>query len=272
MLRLLIYLIISALSLTTWASDNDEYFNLMGKADTAIAEERWDDAENYLLTAMRSQPGNPSNVLLLSNLGIVQYNQGKTDAAIDTLTAAYDIAPTLIAVLNNRAKVFIAVGRDNDAYDDYGRILAIDSTLVEPLFVHGMMALHQGKLDIAKRDFTRLEQVAPTDISTDIAMGSYYSATMQWEKALSHYGDLIENEPDTEYYIARAACYIQLQRYDEASSDIAEGLALSPDDPELYVYRACLNKLRFRPDDAKADAQRAIELGADKTRVATLLK
>ena len=46
---------------------------------------------------------------------------------------------------------------------------------------------------------------------------------------------------------------------------------MTPDDGELYLYRAALNKMRYRPDDAKADALKAIELGVDKKRAAQFL-
>ena len=43
-----------------------EYIELMGKADIAIADKNWDEAEQYLLQALSSNPDNPLNVLILS--------------------------------------------------------------------------------------------------------------------------------------------------------------------------------------------------------------
>lgn len=57
----------------------------------------------------------------------------------------------------------------------------------------------------------------------------------------------------------------------DASDDINAALSMTPDDGELYLYRAALNKMRYRPDDAKADALKAIELGVDKKRAAQFL-
>ena len=58
----------------------------------------------------------------------------------------------------------------------------------------------------------------------------------------------------------------------EAASDIAEALSLAPDDGELYLYRAALNKMHYRPDDARREARMAIELGVDPARAAQFLK
>ncbi len=57
----------------------------------------------------------------------------------------------------------------------------------------------------------------------------------------------------------------------EASSDISEGMRLDPADGELYLYRALLNRMRYRPDDARADARRAVELGVAASRAQALL-
>ena len=51
------------------------YYDLAGDADIAIAEGRWQDAADAIEKAMALRPGNPSNILLMSNLGIVYYNR-----------------------------------------------------------------------------------------------------------------------------------------------------------------------------------------------------
>ncbi len=58
----------------------------------------------------------------------------------------------------------------------------------------------------------------------------------------------------------------------DASQDIAEGLRINPLEGELYLYRAMLNKMRYRAADAKADAERAIQLGVPLKRAQPYLK
>ena len=66
-------------------------------------------------------------------------------------------------------------------------------------------------------------------------------------------------------------CYLALDQLAEASDDIARGLELNPSDGELYYNRAVLNRLRYREEDAKADARKAVELGVAPARVAEFL-
>lgn len=58
-----------------------------------------------------------------------------------------------------------------------------------------------------------------------------------------------------------------LEQLQEASDDIAKGLELDPDDGELYLLRAVLNKMRYRIDDARADAEKAQQLGIPRERL-----
>lgn len=69
------------------------YYDLAGNADKAIAEGRWEDAAKALEEAMELRPGNPSNVLLMSNLGIIYYNMGKDSLSLAILDEAHKIAP-----------------------------------------------------------------------------------------------------------------------------------------------------------------------------------
>ena len=51
---------------------------------------------------------------------------------------------------------------------------------------------------------------------------------------------------------------------------IEGGLKRYSHDPELYYYRAWLNRDRYRLDDARADAAKAVEYGASKAKVDAL--
>lgn len=247
------------------------YFDLVGDADKAISEGKWQSAEDLLTEAIELQPLNPSNILLLSNLGIVRYNLGKDSLAIATLDEAHRRAPVSVTVLSNRAQVLTAMGRDKDAYADYSRIIELDSTLIEPRYMHAIMALRQDEFDKSFEDCKALEQLSPEAQETQIAYASYYSATEQWENAIPYYTAILEKTPSTEMYAARAVCYLMLQRLNEASADITSGLELNPEDGELYLYRAYLNKMRYMNEDARADLTKAIRLGIDRKRAMQLI-
>ncbi len=239
---------------------SDTYFDLMGDADKAISEGKWLEAEKSLKDAIALDPENPSNILLMSNLGLVQFYLGQDSAAIATLSDAHKRAPISVTVLKNRAEVYLALGRDSLAYNDYSKIIALDTTLIEPRYMHAVMSLRYGDYATAQNDCDALNRMSPGSDEANTAYGALYTATEQWEKAIPYYSELIKKKPSADLYSARAVCYLMTQKLNEASADIAAGLELDPDNGELYLYRGYLNKLRYRKDDARNDVRKAFEL------------
>lgn len=238
----------------------DRYFDLMGEADEFIKQKNWEEAENRLVQALAERPNDPTNVMIYSNLGIAQYNLGKDSLALKSMARALEIAPTSTALLKNRADMYIGMGNSDAAYRDYTEIIRLDSVSIEPLYMHAMLSISKKDFDSALSDCRRLMKVAPEELSTNVACASYYSANEEWENAILYYTKALEKQPSPDMYAGRAVCYLMLSRLAEASADINSGLKLDPDNSELYMYRAHLNKMRFARDDARNDMEKALRL------------
>ncbi len=246
------------------------YFILVDKAEKAIGEEKYDDAITALIEAMATEPENPLNIALRSNLGMLYYYNEEDSLALVTLDDVCRRSPGLVSGHENRARVLIGLGRDVEAYDEYGKVIEIDSVNTTARFYHGMMALYGGDRLTAERDFDVLERVIPLARMTYLAKGTLYSMTGRDHEAISYLRKLIEVEPYAEYYARLVGCLIAVENFTEASDYIARGLERYPQDPELYYYRAVLNKKRYLSDEARRDADLAIKYGADKSRVESL--
>lgn len=251
--------------------DESPYMKKVDEADKACNEGDWRKAEQALTEAMSLEPSNHNNVLLLSNLGIIRYNMGLDSLAIATLTDAHRMAPSSVTILSNRARILLANGYEDEAYSDLDLILQLDSMVITPRFHHCLLSLRRHDFRMAKKDFEFMRKHFPEDIETDIAGASVLSGTGDYTDAIPLYSKIIEQRKDAEYYSGRAYCYLLTDQLQEASDDINTALSLTPDDGELYLYRSALNKRRFRPDDAEADAMRAVELGVDRERVKQFL-
>lgn len=271
---LLTLLLPSLLTASSFASGNNEdsyYLQKVDEADKACAKGKWSEAENALLEALHAEPANPSNVLLISNLGIIRYNMGQDSLAIATLNDAHAMAPASVTILSNRARVLAANGYDEDAYLDYDRILELDSLEVSARLHHCLYALRRHDFRTAKSDLGFMERNFAGKLETEIVGASVLSGTGDFAGAIPYYSRILLERKDPEYYSGRAYCYLLTGALQEASDDINSALALTPDDGELYLYRAALNKMRYRPADADADARRAVELGVDKARATQFL-
>ena len=248
------------------------YLDYVEKADVAISNNEWADAEELLLKAMRQSPANPTNVMLLSNLAMIQYQQGKDSTALVSINHAYNMAPKSVTVLNNRARIHKALGMLDEAYEDYQQIIDIDSTLIEPLYMHGLIAMSKSDLATAQKDFDAMERIdAENELLLD-AKATLLLYTQQYQEGIKYLTKLLKNNPSEEYYYNRAVCYLMLNQLSEASADIADAMKLYPLNGDFYLLRAWLNKLYYRHSDAEADVKRAIELGVNAQKAKMILE
>ncbi len=262
---ILLLLLLLLTSLPSGAST--PYLDLVDEADKACSEGHWEEAEHKLLEAIEYDRENPGNILLMSNLGLIRYNLGKDSLALDILTEAHRKAPSSVVILSNRARVLTSMGHDEDALADYELIMDLDSAAVNARFNHAMLLMRHHRYNEAKSDLEYLVRHFPTAEETMIGNATMHCTMGEYEEALPYYNELLRNAKEADYLGGRALCNLMTGRLQEASDDIAEALHLTPDDGELYLYRAALNKMRFRPADADADARRAVELGVDPARV-----
>ncbi len=240
------------------------YLNLIGKADTAIAQQDWVGAETLILSAIRSQPSNPANTLLLSNLAMIRFQQGNDSIALATINDAYVIAPKSITVLNNRARINKAMGNIDDAYLDYAKIIELDSTNIDAWYMHGMIALSKTDISTALHDFNYLEHTAPNDLLTFDALSTYYFYTQEFNKAIPYFTKLIALNNSADYYYDKIICLLFDDQLSEASADINDALKLYPTNGKFYLLKAFLNRIYYRNSDAESDIKKAIELGVPK--------
>ncbi|MCM1441314.1 MAG: tetratricopeptide repeat protein [Roseburia sp.] len=247
-------------------SSDNRYIELISAADSAQSAADWRRADSLLTAAVRLQPQNPLNVLLMSNLGMLRFYQGNDSLALMTLDAAHSMDPRATIVLVNRAKVRLNMGDSDGALADWNAVLEVDTANVATRYLRAMELLRRGDVAAAEADARRLERDVPTDPRTDLALGTLLSSTLRYSEAIPYLNRAIDVDPQSELFAARALCRIMNGDLNEASEDIAEGMRLDPIDGELYLYRALLNRLRYRPDDAKRDARRAVELGVAQRR------
>lgn len=248
------------------------YLSYVAKADAAIAEGDWARAEEQLYIAMRTYPSNPTNVMLLSNVAMLQFQQGKDSLALASINDAYYIAPKSITVLNNRARIHKAMGMIDEAYEDYAQLIQLDSTSLESRYMHGIIAMSKFDYITAQRDFDAMERIDADNIMTLDAKATMLFYTQQYQESITYFTKLLSINPSEEYYYNRIVCYLMTEQLSEASADIADAMKLYPLNGEFYLLRAWLNKLYYRHSDAEADVKRAIELGVDAEKAKAMLQ
>jgi len=270
---------VSALSLASRAAvlpadtvgyDADPYFILTEEADSAIARRDWPAAAARLSDAIAVRPGSPTNLLLLTNLASVYSCLGHDSLSLATYGRVLDRAPAMLTARVARGRQLLKMGRDAEAYQDFSEAVSIDSLCADARYYRGMIALYTGDAAGAEADFNTLARIAPKSLDAALALGTLYSLTGRERLAIPYLERVLEADPAAEYYASLAGCHLALGQLTEAAEIISRGLKIYPDDPELYYYRAWLNRDRYRLDQAHRDARRAIDLGAAEPKVRAL--
>lgn len=246
------------------------YYILIGEAEEALADDRLTDAAARLREAMEVEPDNPGNVLLLSNLGVIYWRCDEDSLALDVLNEANRRAPSMVTVLLNRGRLLLDMGHTRAAFEDFNEVVALDSVNCPARYYRGTMSLYGGRLDMAEKDFDVLKRLKPKALDTAVALSALYSLSGRDREAIPYFERLVEEDPAPEYFAGLAGCLLALQEYTRAAEVIEDGLKRYSHDPELYYYRAWLNRDRYRLDDARADAAKAVEYGASKAKVDAL--
>lgn len=270
--KILTFLAVCTLVTGAAAQVTGTYMQMINNADESCMQGRWEDAEKCLQTAMRLEPENPMNVMLLANIGMIRFYQGNNAGAISALDSAHNISPRTTSILENRAKVMLAMRRIDDALADYDKILNIDSLKTYSRYMRGLLRLQRNDTIGSRLDFEALDRIAPDSLETNIAWASYGSFTGNWPETERRLSRAIAKDPSPDFLVERARARIQTDNLQGASDDLGRAILHQPDNPNIYLMRAEINYLRYRYDDAAADARKALSLGAPPAAVEKYLK
>ena len=247
------------------------YFQCIDSAQNYIYSHDWPIAEQWLLKAFMSDPENPSNSMVLSNIATLQRYQGKLSEAVKNYTLALDMTPHAVTLLLNRAALYVELDSIERAVDDYERVCELDMYDTESRYSLGVIAMERGDTKRAEDLFNEIRRINPNSGLYHEGMGLLYKRNGNYSRAAELFTQVIKVQPSAQMLAHRADCYLATKRLNDAEEDIRTALGIAPDDPYLYVLRAKLNKLRFQRDDMNRDINTAVSLGLSRDYITSTL-
>jgi len=271
---LLILIVICGLFHTNIVKGQSLYLSYIDTADVNIRAKNWLQAERYLLMALKQEPANSNNSLLISNLATVQRYQKKYAEALKNYDVALSMTPKAVTLLKNRASLYLELDSLSHAYMDYEKVILLDKEDLESRYYHGLIALRKGQMDVAKADVADLQQINRYSPYTLEAKGTLKKTLGDFDEAIECYTDLIKMQakPSYQTLINRAECYLEVKRLGDAENDIKRALAMEPTEAYIYVLRARLNKLRYNERDKERDLQLAEKYGISRKMALFFMK
>jgi len=248
------------------------YFQCIDSAQTYIYSHDWPAAEQWLLKAFKTDPDNPGNSMVLSNIATLQRYQGRLADAVKNYSLALDMTPHAVTLLLNRAALYVEMDSVQRAIDDYERVCELDLYNTEARYSLGVLAMERGDSKRAEDLFNEIKRINPNSGLYHEGMGLLNKHKGNYARAAELFSQVIKVQPNAQLLGNRADCYLILKRLNDAEDDIRTALDMTPDDPYLYVLRAKLNKLRFQRDDMNHDIDRAVALGLSRDSVTRALQ
>ena len=240
------------------------YFQCVDSAQTYIYSHDWPLAEQWLMRAFKTDPDNPSNSMVLSNIATLQRYQGKLADAVKNYSLALDMTPHAVTLLLNRAALYVEMDSVQRAIDDYERVCELDPYDTEARYSLGVLAMERGDTKRAEDLFNEIKRINPNSGLYHEGMGLLHKHNGNHARAAELFTQVIKVQPSAQLLGHRADCYLAMKRLNDAEDDIRTALEMTPDDPYLYLLRAKLNKLRFERDDMVHDIDKAVSLGLSR--------
>ena len=243
--------------------------DLISLAFDYIQQNRLDSAEIALKAALKNEPDNPVNPLLLNNLGTVQRRLGKREEALLSYTAALGTFPKQPVFLEARASLFAEMGQPQNAIIDYSTLLEEKPDDQEALYQRGLLYLQIKNTDLAEVDFKRMLELNPNSLYARRGFASLAKFRGDYDDAEKIYNYLLDKEPqDFNLYAGRAELYLLMKHPGKAYDDINRAIQLAGDkspNPYLYIVRYRTKLLLHEKKGALEDLNKAISLGYKDT-------
>lgn len=252
------------------------YFEYVDSADNLIKQEKWAQAENVVISALKSMPANKLNYLLWSNLGEIRIRQENTEGALEAFTIGLASSPNNTSLLIKRASAYLSINRVREGMEDIDNCLRIDSTLLWPLKMKGLLLLDNcetndnfskeklsEKLHEAETYFMKLKKLDSNSYEAYLGLGKIEAMRGNSVLAERYFRKSIELKPDNLTYFYLILLNIENNNPVQAKSDLSIALKRYPKDGNLFLLRAAINKITFQNEAALADKKIAINYGAD---------
>ena len=190
------------------------------------------DAEEIYQRVLRSHPGNSDALHLL---GLVAYQRGDYQTAVDLMTRASKISPSIAFIHNNLGLAWHELGKIDKAINCYRRAITLDTSYVEPHLNLGTAHQDQKNLTEAVACFLHVLELSPDNAKAHNNLGRSLCDQGEFEKGLEHLKRAIEFNPGYAAAFSNIGAVLCKQdRTTEAKFYLENAISLEPDNASLH--------------------------------------
>jgi tetratricopeptide (TPR) repeat protein len=209
----------------------------------------------------------PSSFAPRHMLGVIRFQQGRHDDAIELISAALKLNPKIAAAWTNLGHVQAACGRRQEAAESYSRALALAPGDIEALHNRGNMLRELKRFDLALADYDAVLAARPDLAETWTGHGAALSEMGRPDEALKSLDRALALQPGLVAALSnRGLALRELARFDEALESLDRALAIQPDHAAALSNRGKVLSELNRLEESFAAFRKAASLayGGDK--------
>ncbi|MCZ4119447.1 tetratricopeptide repeat protein [Streptomyces sp. H39-S7] len=209
-----------------------------------------------------------------NGLALVEVNLGEPAEALRLVDEAISSLDELLGpdehvlhrsvLKNNRARVYLSLGRIQDALADYAIVIREDPNHAEHYLERGNILRRLGRPEEALEDYARAMRLSPPFPEIYYNRGDLRLNEGDTEGALADFGYVIELVPEfVDAYVNRAGLLLEAGELDAAEQDANTGLGHEPDNPYLHAVLGQVHAEREEFAASRAAFDRALAVDPD---------
>jgi tetratricopeptide (TPR) repeat protein len=235
--------------------------NLFAEACRHHQAGRLSEAERAYRQLLAVNPRQPDALHLL---GVVAYQSGRQEAAVDLIGQAIRLRDDVPVYHNNLGIAFGELGRFGEAVTHYKRALTLKPDFVDAHFNLGNALQEQGRPDEAIAHYQRAIAFKPGYAEAHNNLGNGLKQQGKLDESMAHYQRAIDLKPDyAEAHNNLGLALKEQGRLDEAMAHYQRAVALRPGSVDVHNNLGNVLRQQGKLDEAMAHYQRAITLNPD---------
>lgn len=222
---------------------------------------RMREAEAICRDVLRKATDQPE---ALHRLGIIAWQTGRPDVALDLLHRAVALRPQADDYHHDLGNVLQSRGRLDDALACYRRAAALAPAHADAHFNAGTVLQQQGRADEAAACYAEALAHAPDLADAHINLGTLHESAGRLDQAVTHYERALALAPSPVHALYNLGNALRaLGRFDEAGARYREALAAEPGHVMARVNLGAVLLAQGRYDDAARVCAEALALRPD---------
>ena len=254
-----------------WGQSQVTYKEYVRRALEAMSTDSGEVAEKLFREAMRVEPAQRSNAMIYYQIGRIQENHGKLEKALESYTMGLNVAPHVLPLRMARARLYMQLDNKEKALVDYSDALDVQPDNQEALFMRAYIYTGQRLYKKARADYEALLKLNPAHEEARIGLVLLNEKDNRPREAMDQINAMVAAAPDHAIlYAVRAGLEQTRKLYEAAEEDFTKAISLDPQNIDFLLNRAAFYIETNRKKEARADLDKALELGANPDDVASM--